>query len=184
MWFMYFPKSFNSKKYCSFCVLGLPPWAFFCLPITTYALILFLNSDTTICLCMCSMDGNSLGFSILLITWAIIFCICPPGIPNTKPCNLILVAIDNECYETTGGQPTATAGVTNLDLLAKGAGFEKVHRVATPDELRSTFEEALRTDDLHFILVKVAKGQADVPECKLDPIEITHRFRRALSPPI
>jgi len=105
-------------------------------------------------------------------------------IANSRPRNLILLVIDNECYETTGGQPTATAGVTSLDLLAKGAGIANVHCITTFDELRSTFEEALRSDDLYFILVKVTKGQADIPECKLDPIEITHRFRRALSLPV
>ena len=105
-------------------------------------------------------------------------------IANEGPKNLILIVIDNECYETTGGQPTATAGVTNLDLVAEGAGIENVTKVTKPDELKNALNNALQSNDLHLILVKVEKGNADVPECKLDPIEITHRFRRSLSLPI
>jgi len=42
---------------------------------------------------------------------------------NKKPKNLTVVVFDNQCYLATGGLPTATAGVTDLAAIAKGAGI-------------------------------------------------------------
>ena len=41
-------------------------------------------------------------------------------IANHPVSNLTVIVLDNESYVETGSQPTATAGKTNLELIAKG----------------------------------------------------------------
>ena len=45
-------------------------------------------------------------------------------IANQAPKNLVLLVMDNESYAETGGQPTATAGPTDLEQVARGCGIE------------------------------------------------------------
>jgi sulfopyruvate decarboxylase subunit beta len=47
-------------------------------------------------------------------------------IANHKPRNLIHIVFDNECYESSRGAPTATAGLADLAAIAKGAGFANI----------------------------------------------------------
>ena len=53
-------------------------------------------------------------------------------IANQAPANLAVVALDNESYVETGSQPSATAGPTDLEAVARGCGF--VHTRAVVDE--------------------------------------------------
>ncbi len=53
-------------------------------------------------------------------------------IANQAPTNLAVVALDNESYVETGSQPSATAGPTDLEAVARACGF--VHTRAVVDE--------------------------------------------------
>ena len=53
-------------------------------------------------------------------------------IANQAPANLAVVALDNESYVETGSQPSATAGPTDLEAVARACGF--VHTRAVGDE--------------------------------------------------
>ena len=53
-------------------------------------------------------------------------------IANQAPANLAVVALDNESYVETGSQPSATAGPTDLEAVARACGF--VHTRAVVDE--------------------------------------------------
>jgi len=44
-------------------------------------------------------------------------------IANQAPSNLAIVVLDNEAYVETGSQPTATAGPTDLEAVARGCGI-------------------------------------------------------------
>jgi sulfopyruvate decarboxylase subunit beta len=46
-------------------------------------------------------------------------------IANQHPRNLIHIAFDNECYESSRGAPTATAGQADLATVAWGCGIDK-----------------------------------------------------------
>ncbi len=50
-------------------------------------------------------------------------------IANHPMSNLTVLVMDNESYVETGGQPTATAGKTDLELVAKGAGIENTYTI-------------------------------------------------------
>jgi len=44
-------------------------------------------------------------------------------IANMRPANLTIIVWDNGSYQITGKQPTATAGLTDIVAVARGAGF-------------------------------------------------------------
>src|SRR5215467_482239 len=48
---------------------------------------------------------------------------CLTTIANLKPRNLTIIIMDNALYQITGGQKTATGGVTDIVAVARGAGI-------------------------------------------------------------
>jgi sulfopyruvate decarboxylase subunit beta len=99
-------------------------------------------------------------------------------IANQHPKNLIHVVFDNECYESSRGAPTATAGQADLAAIARGAGFANVMTANTVAEFEQGFLRALKTNDLSFILAKVEAGAGDVPAATLDSAENKYLFVR------
>ncbi len=99
-------------------------------------------------------------------------------IANQHPRNLIHIVFDNECYESSRGAPTATAGQTDLAAIARGAGFANVMTAKTLSEFKEVFLRALNSNDLHFILAKVEAGAGDVPAAALDSQENKYLFVR------
>lgn len=99
-------------------------------------------------------------------------------IANQHPRNLIHVVFDNECYESSRGAPTATAGRADLAAVAAGCGFVNVITTKTLPEFEQGFLRALRSNELHFILAKIEAGAADVPAAALDSQENKYLFVR------
>lgn len=56
-------------------------------------------------------------------------------IANQAPSNLAIVVLDNESYVETGGQPTATAGPTDLEAVAKACGIATTRTVTKESEI-------------------------------------------------
>ena len=99
-------------------------------------------------------------------------------IANQHPKNLIHIVFDNECYESSRGAPTATAGQADLAAIARGAGFANVMTANTVAEFVEGFLRALKSGDLWFILAKVEAGAGDVPAAALDSAENKYLFVR------
>jgi len=99
-------------------------------------------------------------------------------IANQHPKNLIHIVFDNECYESSRGAPTATAGQADLAAIARGAGFANVMTANTVAEFAEGFLRALKSGDLWFILAKVEAGAGDVPAAALDSVENKYLFVR------
>ena len=57
-------------------------------------------------------------------------------IANHPVSNLTVIVLDNESYVETGSQPTATAGKTNLELIAKGSGIENTYTIFATNIMR------------------------------------------------
>jgi len=103
-----------------------------------------------------------------------------PTIALQNPPNLIHLLFDNECYEASGGTPTASP-ITDAVALAKGAGYRHASWVRTPAEFRAEFIEAWKRNDLTLIAAKVEPGQPPgLPPLRLDEIENKYRFMRYL----
>jgi thiamine pyrophosphate-dependent acetolactate synthase large subunit-like protein len=83
--------------------------------------------------------------------------------------------------------------VTDLAAVARGAGFAHVAAVADVQQFETVFLEALRRNELSFILAKVEPGIAKVPPAGFDSqenkyafvryIEKTENLRILISPP-
>ena len=99
-------------------------------------------------------------------------------IANQHPNNLIHIVFDNECYESSRGAPTATAGRADLAAIARGAGFTNVVSANTVTEFEAEFSRALKANDLYFVLAKVEAGAGEVPAATLDSAENKYLFVR------
>lgn len=91
---------------------------------------------------------------------------------------MIHIVFDNECYESSRGAPTATAGQADLAAVARGCGFANVVRTTTLAEFADAFMRARKATDLYFILAKVEPGAGDVPAAALDSQENKYLFVR------
>jgi len=85
-----------------------------------------------------------------------------PTIAMSKASNLTVICFDNECYESNGGLPTATAISTDLAGIAKASGV-KATCVRELEEFNAAAREALTMEGPHFIDAKVERGTMKVP---------------------
>jgi thiamine pyrophosphate-dependent acetolactate synthase large subunit-like protein len=104
-----------------------------------------------------------------------------PLIAALRTRNLTHIVLDNEAYESTGGQPTISSRV-NLATVAEAAGYTRVWQVGDPASLRQVLSEAKTADVLGFMLVKVSGRAPDgLGRVSLTPEEIKHRFAQVLT---
>ena len=107
-----------------------------------------------------------------------------PLIATEQVANLIHLVLDNEAYESTGGQPSISVDV-DLSQFAKDSGDRHVVRVDEIGELEVALDRSRSRPGPHFILAKV--GLAPVPDISrvnLTPIEIRDRFTMFLESPM
>ena len=97
-------------------------------------------------------------------------------ISHHAPRNYCLVIIDNKCYGSTGNQPTLTAHGTDLEEIARGAGFITTKTVQNIDLFDKTLD-AYRNESL-LVIAKTDSSHAEAPHIPLIPRSITKRFRR------
>jgi sulfopyruvate decarboxylase subunit beta len=96
-----------------------------------------------------------------------------------RPRNLIHVVFDNGSLLSTGGFDShTTSGVTDIAVIARGAGIE--HAVLVDNEVAfgEVFVEALERDDLSVIVAKVAAVGPEHYGMDLQLPENAFRFRR------
>ena len=92
-----------------------------------------------------------------------------------SPENLTIICIDNGVYGSTGGQPTPTASMTDLSVVAAGFGIKNVSVVSDEKEIISSFRSKRKGP--HFIHILARPGNASVPDIPLSAEEIKNRFR-------
>lgn len=97
-------------------------------------------------------------------------------IANQNPSNLVLIALDNGSYGTTGYQKSYTAGKTNLKSVAKACGFKKCYMAENEIQLARIIGKSLKSDDLCFIQVRVDTNNEKVSNIPLDPVSIKKRI--------
>lgn len=102
-------------------------------------------------------------------------------IANCGPSNLALIVFDNESYESPGPWPSATAGKTDLALVAKGAGIANSSTLRTLPEFTAAMKAALQGNELTFLAAKVETGIVADKPMGIDGVETRYRFVRALA---
>ncbi len=91
-----------------------------------------------------------------------------------RPSNLVHVLLDNRCHDSTGGQPTASAGV-DWCALASACGYPEVTRLSRPEELVGWLGGG---PGLRFAHVPIRAGTpAGLPRPSLPMPEQARRFR-------
>ena len=94
-----------------------------------------------------------------------------------RPSNLMHLALDNRCHESTGAQATVSASV-DLPAVAAACGYPRVLRCSTPGELRAL--AAAPSDTLTFVHCPMKPGvAASLPRPKETPQQVARRFRAA-----
>ncbi len=102
-------------------------------------------------------------------------------IANMKPDNLILVALDNGAYGTTGNQRTFTSGITDLAEIARASGFDHCLKARNTTELSEAFKRCLEKRELSFIHASIASDDNKLSAIPLDPESIKKRFMNAIA---
>jgi thiamine pyrophosphate-dependent acetolactate synthase large subunit-like protein len=95
------------------------------------------------------------------------------------PPNLTVVVWDNEQWQITGGQPTATASTCNLAVVARGCGIESSSQSSDSDDFTGALRYALDAPGPHVIVAKIDSAGASSPH-RDDPVAIKHQFMAAL----
>jgi thiamine pyrophosphate-dependent acetolactate synthase large subunit-like protein len=100
-------------------------------------------------------------------------------IGKTSPKNFVEVLLDNECYETTGGQETSSS-TTKFHDLARSSGFRHSEYVDSLDGLVAVLGQYLNAEGPIFIHAKIDKEKTCSPRAQIDPCKMKNRFMRAL----
>lgn len=104
-------------------------------------------------------------------------------IATQMPANLALVVLDNEAYLETGGQPTATAGTTDLALLARGAGIADTQTVTRAEQVADLIAQVHNTRGPTLSVVKIEPQREPfaLPP-SFDGVTAINRLRQAIAP--
>ena len=99
-------------------------------------------------------------------------------IANQSPSNLAIVALDNESYVETGGQPSATAGPTDLEAVARGCGIVTTRTIREENEVNILHEMIYDAPGPVFVNVKIISETLPLvfPE-SFDGVTAVNRFR-------
>ena len=99
-------------------------------------------------------------------------------IANQAPSNLAVVILDNESYVETGSQPTATAGPTDLEAVARGCGIANTFTVKNESQVQDLKEMIVNGRELMFANVKIqAEALPLVFPHSFDGVTAINRFR-------
>jgi len=100
-------------------------------------------------------------------------------VAGAGPRNLTIVCEDNAMHGETGGQKGHTAGVTDLEAIARGAGISSTLAISQPGEIAEAAAFIAEAPGPRFLLVRVLptppcdyKRDMDLAACRI-------RFRDA-----
>jgi thiamine pyrophosphate-dependent acetolactate synthase large subunit-like protein len=93
-----------------------------------------------------------------------------------KPRNLIHIVLDNESYQSTGGQPTIS-NVIDLAKIAISCNYVNIFKITDAKDLENVFSEKIYLPGPNFILIKISNSTSeDVPRVGHSPEKIRDRI--------
>lgn len=101
-------------------------------------------------------------------------------ISTAAPPNLLCVILDNDGYQTTGGQPTALKGTHGLEAILAAAGFAQV-RTMTTDNLEDVMHWGYQSG-LRAIIAPTQPAVTAPMSQSFDPIHLSQTFKLLLNP--
>ena len=99
------------------------------------------------------------------------------SVATAQPENLTIVCIDNGRHGETGGQVGHTSERSDLELIAKGAGFAATMTLATSPQIQEAAEFLENSKSPRFLLCRVIDGPPAFFKRNIDPIECRLRFK-------
>ncbi len=97
-------------------------------------------------------------------------------IASQRPTNLLHIILDNEAYESTGGQPSISSAV-DLTEVGKSCGYGHVVRADEIEDLEGALLECGSRPGPHLILVKAGIAPVKgIPRVSHTPTDIRDRF--------
>jgi phosphonopyruvate decarboxylase len=103
------------------------------------------------------------------------------GIGNAAPPRLIHVILDNQSYDSTGGQATISASV-NFPDIAIACGYASACSVTGAEAMRAALARAQKSPGPHLIHIPVSVGAAaGLGRPDVAPRDVAVRFRAALA---
>jgi thiamine pyrophosphate-dependent acetolactate synthase large subunit-like protein len=82
-----------------------------------------------------------------------------PTLGNLRPKNLVVYVFDNGVYSGSRiSYPTATAGHTDLEAVARGAGIANAHTIRDFADFTTKAMDALTHNELAFFICKVEES--------------------------
>tara|TARA_A100001015_G_scaffold315320_1_gene426877 strand:- start:1399 stop:2541 length:1143 start_codon:yes stop_codon:yes gene_type:complete len=97
------------------------------------------------------------------------------------PKNLIHVVLDNETYDSTGGQPTTSGGV-DFAVIATAAGYSNGYRCDSLDGFESVMRSAFCRPGPHLIHLKIKPGsRSNLGRPTIGPDIVATRFKDFLA---
>jgi thiamine pyrophosphate-dependent acetolactate synthase large subunit-like protein len=104
-------------------------------------------------------------------------------IPTEAPRNLVHIILDNEAYESTGGQSSISSAV-DLAEVAQSCGYPGVHKTHDLESLQDALKGCQPHSGPHLIVVKASIAPVrGIPRVSHPPIEIRDRFRASVRTP-
>ncbi len=100
-------------------------------------------------------------------------------IGHFAPRNLVHIVLDNESYDSTGGQPTVS-NTARLEKIAEAAGYKTVKKVSSIDSLKSVISQLRVSDGPVFLIVKIERGVEKTSRVMIAPEDIRKRFVSAI----
>jgi sulfopyruvate decarboxylase beta subunit len=101
-------------------------------------------------------------------------------IAKEAPKNLIIIALDNGAYGSTGSQETCALRYIDLEIFANACGIQNTAKVNTREGLVEAFKKFRAMKELSLIHVILKPGNTNAPNIPMSPEEATKRFRKAL----
>jgi thiamine pyrophosphate-dependent acetolactate synthase large subunit-like protein len=106
-----------------------------------------------------------------------------PTLGTLQPRNLVVYVFDNGVYSGSRiSYPTATAGHTDLEMVARGAGIRNAHTIRDLEQFESKGLEGLMRNELGFFVCKVEESllHREIPRPNTDLAENKYTFVRYL----
>ena len=106
-----------------------------------------------------------------------------PTLANLNPANLAVFVFDNQAYSGTRiSHPSATAGKTDLEAVARGSGIEGSRTVRDLASFREEADSVINQKGLRFVVTKVEEslGHRKITRTNIDLVENKYRFMRYL----
>ncbi len=98
------------------------------------------------------------------------------SIGHYKPDNFYHILIDNNCHESTGGQPTVSNTI-NFEKICLACGYNYAKTIIKENELISGLEQFINSKGPSILIIKVREGsRKNLSRPKEKPIENKENF--------